>query len=205
MTTIKHVSCGCCSNGCACRMHTRDIVRICDHHNTMVQAPLDSCYRLDPSVGDYVRVPVPTPTELVVAKHQREQIVRNSDVRPADDSPIGSPGMGTAGEQSTEPPEQFVTCPRCRGQASTNILTEEAYCHHCETWVSKATPWNRDELMTRVMQVVRARISAQGRNSQWRESVMTGFDSPDAFDAFADDVARNSAIAILDAVIGPES
>jgi len=60
-TEIKHVTCGCCSNGCVCANHC-DVpngrpVKACQTHSVMPFAPLDPSFRWDAAKQDYVRVP----------------------------------------------------------------------------------------------------------------------------------------------------
>ena len=61
MTQVKHVSCGCCTNGCCCSIHM-DIPRglqprMCDYCKGLARAPLDPTWRFDPALQEYVRKP----------------------------------------------------------------------------------------------------------------------------------------------------
>jgi hypothetical protein len=74
MKDLNHSTCGCCSMGCACAIHS-DAVAICAHHNAMPYAPLDRCFRWDSSKQEYVRVPViPAKTERERQEHTARSI-----------------------------------------------------------------------------------------------------------------------------------
>lgn len=57
---------------------------------------------------------------------------------------IGLPVLRDRGASAEgEPPEEFVPCLHCGGQASTNSQTDGAFCHNCGEWGPKA--WARFE------------------------------------------------------------
>ncbi len=61
MNTIKHLTCGCCTNGCVCTIHEDtprgEPARMCDHCAPLPFAPLDRIYRYDVVAGEYLRKP----------------------------------------------------------------------------------------------------------------------------------------------------